>query len=88
MSDEDYKLSPESEFGIKHGLTFSEDDTSYITGDMLGGKKRSTRVCKDEIAYLRRVGLGVCQLSDAALINIDKEQVYDSFRSIYKFFIK
>ena len=75
MSDDNYKLSPESEYGIKHGLTFSEDDTSYITGDMLGGKKKSTRVCKEDISYLRHVGLGVCQLSDSAQINLAKEQV-------------
>ena len=46
MSDDNYKLSPESEYGIKHGLTFSEDDTSYITGDMLGGKKNQPEYVK------------------------------------------
>jgi hypothetical protein len=66
MSDDDNKLAPESEYGIRHGLTFSTDDTSILAGDVMNRGKNQFDAIKQEISHLRKLGQGVCQLSDSA----------------------
>ena len=66
MSDDDCVLSPQSDKGVRFGLVFSEDDTALLTGDFMN-RKRAVRGDKDAMNSLRKLGLGVSQLSVSAI---------------------